>query len=179
MKVKKSQIEALSNLILKEISTQIREIIREEFEIESKLFKKQILESLKSKNIIVVKPNREVSKNAIQKPHIIKHPHLIIEKSKKIDTGSNLINEILDEIPVEEQTSENVFEGIDFHPSTSFEEASKQSINETKRMNSGNDIYKPAPGEAINFDPNTMDPTKIDWGEFVDEVDKRAKDKQL
>ena len=188
MQVKKSQITALSNLILKEISTQIREIIREEFELNTKSFKRQILESLKAKNVVTMKPNREVSKATIQKPvHIVKQsPNHLIEK-KKIDTGSDLINEILDTTPALEdgpstifdETDFSVFDKIDFNPTTSFQEASKQSINETRRMNSGNDVYKPAPGEAINFDPNTMDASKIDWGEFVDKVDERVREKPL
>jgi hypothetical protein len=185
MKVKKSQIDALANLILKEISTQVREIIREEFDIEAKRLKKQIFEDLKARNVIVMKPNREVSKNAIQKQqvHIVrKAPHLV--EKKKIDTGSDLINDILEDIPVEERTESVLNEldlssGIDFSPTTSFQEATKQSINEAKRMNSGREVWKPAPGEAINFDPNTMDPTRIDWGDFVDEVDKRAKEHHL
>lgn len=193
MKVKRSQIEALSNLILKEISTSIREIIREEFDIEAKRLKKQLFE-MKSNEESILKTKTVVQKRVVQKPHIIKQKTArLIEKSKKIDTGSDYINEILDEIPVEKPLREDeiipstVFDEsdfsapakIDFHPTTSFNEATKQSINETRRMNSGKEVYKPGPGEAINFDPNTMDPTKIDWGEFVDEVDKRAKDKHF
>jgi len=172
MKVKRSQINALADLIMKEISSQIREIIREEFDIESKRLKKQLLESFNNTKISTKVPAQK------QQVHIVKQkaPHLI--EKKKIDTGNDLINEIMDEIPVEEKV-ENALEGIDFSPTTTFQEATKQSINETRRMNSGREVWKPEPGEAINFDPNTMDPTKIDWGEFVDEVDKRAKEHHL
>ena len=179
MQVKKSQITALSNLIMKEISTQIREIIREEFDIEAKRLKRQILEGLKSKNIIT--KEAPVVNN---KPHIIKKAPILIEKNK-IDTGSDLLNEIIEETPslgpsvVFDETDFSTPSNIDFNPTTSFQEATKQSINETKRMNSGNEIYKPEPGEAINFDPNTMDASKIDWGEFVDEVDKKAREHPL
>jgi hypothetical protein len=173
MKVKRSQIEALADLILKEISTEIREIIREEFDIESKRLKRQLLESFGNTKISAKVP---AQKQQIQNPVIKQKPKTV----KSIDTGSDYINSIMEGIEVVPSTSTSeVFDDIDFNPTTSFQEATKQSINETRRMNSDNSVWRPEPGEAINFDPNTMDPTKIDWGEFVDEVDKRAKEKLL
>ena len=51
----------------------------------------------------------------------------------------------------------------------SYTEVSKQRANQLANSN----LFKPKLGQAVNFDPTKMDPTKVDWSSFVDKMEEK------
>lgn len=181
---KKQLVEVLSREIFNNVSRQIRELVREEIDIERRRLRRQLLEEFQSEpRPVVQRPPAPVQRPVQRPPHLIKP--LVTKPAKArgtIDTGDPTINSFLDEIKIEkgdmsvfggdpsamfrEDESQHVIE-----PSSSFREAAHQGALNEQRKHSN--LWKPAPGEAYNFDPTSMDPTKIDWTQFMDALEER------
>jgi hypothetical protein len=161
---KQKLVEVLVQQIMKEVSTNIREIVREEIDIERKRVKKQLLEELREKFTEEVHVTK-APKMPMMEPLVKKRPM----GNKVIDTGDDYINEILADVKVTEE-DQNAFKDITRRltpTTTSFQNATKQAsqvLNESRSTG----LYKPPEGEGINFDPTTMNPAQIDWSSFVD-----------
>jgi len=147
---KKIFVESISNEILKNISSKIRFLIREELEISKKLVKKQLLE--------------ELQQEFPQKRKYTKHKQ---EQSSAIDTGNSILNTILEDIKVDEE--EPLLQ-------TNFSNATKIAVHKNKKRSIvENKLYDEKNGEVYNnFDPITMDASKMDWSNIVDALDKNT-----
>jgi len=151
-------VESVIEEIMKGVSTRIREIVREEIDIERKRVRKQLLEEFREK----LSHPTQVAQNRPAPP----------KKKLSIDTGDRLINSILEEVQ-----TDMVEMGPDmrFEPETSIDEVSHQMLSENRRTNNGG-LWKPASkNEAYNFDPLKMDPSMIDWSNMVDALEDQNK----
>jgi len=156
---KQQLIETITSEIIKNVSTKIREIVREEIDIETKRLRKKLLEEF-----------RGDSNGAYQQP--IASPSFPLKKTK-IDTGDRAINSILEEI---QSGIDGMAPDIKFAPETTIADISKtQKITENHQIvNQNSGLYKPPPGEGYNFDPRTMEPSQIDWGPMIDALEAKT-----
>jgi hypothetical protein len=167
MKVnRKKLVEMISNEILVSLNSKIREIVAQEIDIERKRIRKQLFEEFRPL----------LKKKTVHPVTHLAPPSL--PPRVKIDTGDRTINSILEDVKSDMELETPSFhlepEGKSmFQPETTIKDVSKKMINEHRKTETGG-IWKPEPGEAINFDPQRMDPTKIDWSSMVDALDERA-----
>jgi hypothetical protein len=153
MKINRRQVvETITNEIMKSISLQIREIIREEYALEGKKIRKQLLEEFGSNDR---RPQQSTQQQFLPP----------MQRKTKIDTGDRVLNSILDEIKIDEE----VDQPINFTSKTNIQAITE----EIKKPKSQTSLYQPQPGEGYNFDPRTMDPSQIDWTTMVDKLEER------
>ncbi len=145
---KKLFVKSISDEILRNISSRIRFLIREELEISKKLIKKQLLE--------------ELQQEFPKKRKYTKHKQ---EQSFNIDTGNSILNTILEDINVDEEKP---------LLSTKFSSATKIAVKDNKKKSIiKNKLYEEKDGEIYNnFDPMTMDASAMDWSNIIDALDK-------
>jgi len=162
MKVSKSQlVEILSREILSNVSRQVREIVREEIDIEKKRLRRQILEEVRESmgsNGNGQSTLREAMAPAKRKPfqNVVPQRNLLPQSPKKY-TGSSEIDSILNEIRVDDvpdEDSSDMGDGFG-QPRVSQEEV-----------------------DVANFNPKMHDPSQVDWSAMVEAVDQRAKEKR-
>ena len=163
MKVNKQQlIESLSRAILEQVSTEIRKIVREEIDIERKRLRKQLIEELTPQL-----RRRVVSETVERTSHpmsrqVVKKVAPKFDSSKYVDTGDSIINSIMEGIKLDDGF-------IDEGSHEAFERAAnRQSPKPQKLQEQQGELWKPEEGEGYNFDPTTMDASKIDWSNFID-----------
>lgn len=162
---KQEIIELVIEEILKGVSTRIREIVREEVDIERKRIRKQLLEEFRGEE------RRTPTKEHITQPAA--RTDLFPKKKVKIDTGDREINSILESIQTD---MIDMAPEMKFEPETTFEDASQQRVTETKKIQESTKtgLYRPPQGEAYNFDPATMDPSQMDWTPMVDALENQT-----
>ena len=163
---KQDLVDALLKEIMKEVSLKVREIIREEIEIETKRFRKKLLREVNSLLLEhrSVKPTLHKTTSANQTLHKL---------AKKIETGDSSVDELLQETEGDPAMLSSMNFGS---AANTFQQVVTQINEERKKPSNGHsDVWKPPPGEAIDFNPITMDPSMIDWSEVVEKTDERAK----
>lgn len=158
---KQQLVESIISEIMKGVSRQIREMVREEIDIERKRLRKQLLEEFRQPLEESRQPShRDADYSPPPRP-----------TRKKIDTGDHVINSILDDI----QTDMNgMAPDIRFQPEATISDVSghRQPMTETRRA-PGGPLWKPESGEGFNFNPLTMDPAQIDWSSMVEALDQK------
>ncbi len=162
---KKEVIDAFVAEVMKEISIRVREIIREEVEIETRRLRKKIIRevnTLLTESRTVTSAKRPVSMARHAQP-----------KPAKIETGDSVIDEVLKET----EGDPEMIAGIKFPSATKanpFQQVIEQINEERRKPSNGNSgLWKPPPGEPYNFDPMKMDAAAIDWSNMVDVMDER------
>lgn len=165
MKVSKKQlVDSIIDEVMKGISTRVREIIREEFDIESRRFKKRLLEEIRAQDddepdISAVYEPRQKKSQPVRKP------------VKKIDTGDQAVNAILEDVQAD---MESMMPELTFMADTNVQDVSQKMVTEHhEAAPEHGKLWKPAKGEAYNFDPRSMDPAMINWEHMVDALDNR------
>ena len=171
MATKQQIIEAVINEIMKGVSTRIREIVREEVDIERKRVRKQLLEELREQ----FDSPQQVSRPTQSRPDPMTHGHPPAPKKTRIDTGDNTINAILEGIQTD---MEDMVPEMKFAAESTVGDVSKQMVLEHRTTPSseyrGTGLWKPDAGEAYDFDPKRMDPSQIDWSNMVDALENKT-----
>jgi len=186
--------------IVKEISMKVREIIREEFDIETRRFRKKLLREV---NAMLTEHRR--LKPGLKKPvsgvnplkqqirkvqHFIEEeveqdpqdPRFIPQRPKpKIETGDPTVDALLQETILTEQDGNMIgslakpavdHERMVFNASANpFQEVVKQVTRERGKETA----LQKFEGE---FNPMHHDPSAMDWSEMMDRVDEQAKKSQ-
>jgi len=164
-------VDSLVQEIMKEVSLRVREIIREEIEIETKRFRKKLIREV---NTLLVEhrsaaPARRLPAKTVSHVSVQKH-----RPESMIDTGDASLNSIMQE--TEGDPSMTV--GINLKPANPFQQVVQQLNEQRRKPTNGNgngELWKPPPGEGYDFDPTSMDPAAIDWSHMVDAIEERDK----
>lgn len=157
MKISRQKlVEALSRDILDNVSRKIREIVREEIDIERKRLRRQLLEEFQERV-----PQKQLLREApvSRKPfeNVIPREKLAPPK-KKAYTGSREIDEILNNLTPDEEP----------YPTDTGDGFGAAIVTQDE-----------SPEETIaNFDIRRDDPTQLDWSAMMEAVDERAKEKR-
>ena len=157
--MKKSQlVKILTEQILKEVSLEIKSLIREEFEINKRILKRELLLEMKKMKSITNKPKM---KKLIFEDVDDNTEEFNTNTKKNIDTGDDTLNSILAEIDVEQNSK-----------SFNFDKA--KPINEVVSKRNEKNQVRPKIEQVIHkFDPATMDASEIDWSSFVTAMEKK------
>lgn len=150
-------IETVISEIMKGVSRQVREIVREELDIEKKRLKRQLLEELSADYSDITRDSevmRELKKQLPSPPQ------------KKIDTGDQTINSILEEVRTD---MEDMVPEMRFIPETTISDVTK---NRTNRPVQPQQITEWNEDTAHKFNPAIHDPSQIDFSNIVEALEK-------